>query len=76
MERVLAWQGTYLRAHPGPARVLALFLRCKVTRTRFSEAIRERRWSRSTAYAARDRALTLIAQGLNRDGVAIVGRPG
>lgn len=69
MERALAWQARYLDGHTQPARVLAAFLRCKVRRQPFAEAIRAHGWSRSGAYAARDRGLTLIAQGLNRDGV-------
>ena len=71
MEAVLRWQGQYLAGQPGPGRVLKLWLRAKVTRSHFNKTMKRHGWSPRTAYRARDRALALIAVGLNRDGVKV-----
>jgi hypothetical protein len=70
MEEAIRWPLTYLDGQDGPCRVLALYLRCKVTKGRpFNAAVKKKKWSRATAYRVRDRALSIIAQGLNRDRV-------
>ena len=73
VEQVVEWQTRYLRLQPGPARVLSLWLLCKVRRWKFKDAIRRAGIAPSTAYWARDRALRLIAEGLIRDGVEPFG---
>jgi hypothetical protein len=72
MTAAISWAATYLGGdqHEAQRRVLALWLRCKVTRGRkFSEAIKRKRWSKATSYRVRDRALLTIALGLMRDQV-------
>ena len=71
MEATLRWPIEYLEDWPGPRGVLAVFLRCKAYRRSFRQACERRRWPRATAYRARDKALGLIAQGLNRAGVPV-----
>ncbi|KQB17497.1 hypothetical protein LY44_00908 [Rhodobacter capsulatus] len=69
-EAALDWPRQYLRDHEGSARILTLWLRCKITRKPFDAAVKARGTiSRTTAYALRDRALSVISQGLDRDGV-------
>ncbi len=63
-ERAIDWQGTYLLQERGAGRVLALWLRCSVTRRRFDAELKARGWSRATAYRKRDRALSAISTGL------------
>ncbi|WP_210385619.1 hypothetical protein [Brucella anthropi] len=63
-ERALDWQGTYLLGERGAGRVLALWLRCRITKLKFDAQLKARGWSRATAYRKRDKALSLIAQGL------------
>jgi len=63
-ERALDWQGLFLLDEPGSGRVLALWLRCRITKLRFDAELKARGWSRATAYRKRDRALSAIAQGL------------
>lgn len=69
MEQVLWWPSTYLADLPGPASVLKIWLRCKVVKRPFDEACKAKKWSRATAYRARDRALGAIASGLIADRV-------
>ncbi|TCQ79565.1 hypothetical protein EDF68_104149 [Ochrobactrum sp. BH3] len=64
LERALDWQGAYLLEERGAARVLALWLRCRITKKKFDAELKARGWSRATAYRKRDRALSAIAQGL------------
>lgn len=71
MEASMRWPIQYLEAMPGPRRVLAVFLRCRAYRKPFGLACKRLGWPRATAYRARDKALSLIAQGLNRDGVPV-----
>ncbi|WP_052502940.1 hypothetical protein [Brucella anthropi] len=66
-ERAIDWQGTYLLGERGAGRVLALWLRCRVTKLKFDAALKARGWSRATAYRKRDKALSLVAQGLTRN---------
>lgn len=63
-ERALEWQGLYLLDERGAGRVLALWLRCRITKLKFDAELKARGWSRATAYRKRDRALSAIAQGL------------
>lgn len=69
----LQWQAAYLvPAHVGSSRVLGLWLRCRVARRSFDAAIKDRpHLSRANAYRLRDRALSIIAQGLQSDGVPL-----
>lgn len=69
----LEWPLRYLvPAHAGDARVLNLWVRCKVLRRPFAEAVDLRKYlSRPAAYRMRDRALTLISVGLDKDGVPL-----
>lgn len=65
-ERAIEWQGAFLIAEQGAARVLALWLRCKISKLKFDAEIKRRGWSRGTAYRKRDQALSAIALGLTR----------
>ena len=68
----LQWPATYLcPANHGSARMVGLWATCKATRQPFARAIDGRGVSRPAAYALRDRGLSLIAQGLDRDGVPL-----
>jgi len=69
-EAALDWPRVYLKDHEGSARILALWLRCKVTKKPFDAAIKARGTiSRGAAIQMRDKALSIISQGLDRDGV-------
>jgi hypothetical protein len=72
-EQALLWPITYLHpSHEGSARMLCLWLRCKTYRRPFEEAVKRRgTMSRASAFRLRDRALSMISQGLDRDGVSI-----
>lgn len=70
-ERVLWWPSEYLRGHDGPARVLKVWVRCKVFRVPFNKEVDRRGWNRATAYRQRDRALALISMGLASKGVPL-----
>ena len=67
----LEWSAIYLIPdHEGSARMLGLWAACKAHKRPFDKAVRERaNISRGAAYALRDRALSIISQGLQRDGV-------
>lgn len=66
----LEWARVYLIPHhEGSARMLGLWAMCKITRRPFDKAVKARGLPRHAAYALRDRALSLISQGLQRDGV-------
>lgn len=69
MEEAIMWQAKYLKGHDGPARVLRTYIRCKVYRISFNEVVKQKGWSRASAYRARAKALSLIAYCLMRDGV-------
>lgn len=69
MEQAMRWPIAYLAGVDGPRKVLAVYLRCRAYRKPFDRACKRIGWPRATAYRARDKALSLIAQGLNRDGV-------
>jgi hypothetical protein len=67
----LEWPADYLiPAHDGSARMLGLWAYCKATRSPFDQAVADQcKMSRGAAYALRDRALSIISQGLTRDEV-------
>lgn len=68
---VLNWCGLYLaKDRPGDARILNLWLRCKVYRTSFDAALKSRGFalSRQHAYRMRDRALSHLSQRLDHEG--------
>jgi hypothetical protein len=71
----LAWPAAYLcPANVGSARMLGLWATCKARRHSFDRAVKERgNISRGHAYVLRDRGLSLIAQGLDRDRVPLSG---
>lgn len=73
LEDALVWQTRYLAA---PDRVpyaeaLRLWLRSKATRAKFGPLCRKAGISQRTVEWRRDRALSLISQGLTADGVAV-----
>lgn len=72
-EDALDWPRRYLcPEYEGSARILALWVRCKATRMAFNAAVKARGTiARATAFRLRDRGLSLIAQGLEREGVAL-----
>ncbi len=69
----LEWPAHYLVPHrAGDARVLNIWVRCKVYSRPFNEAVDRRQYlSRAMAYRMRDRALSTISVGLDRDGVPL-----
>ncbi|ABS14250.1 hypothetical protein I6H96_02645 [Brucella anthropi] len=71
MEAAIQWPMHYLKEHDGPRNVLSVYLRCKAYRKPFGQACKRLGWPRATAYRARDKALSLIAQGLNSDGIPL-----
>lgn len=71
-EQAMRWPIQYLEEVDGPRRVLRLFLRCRALRVPFNAAIKQKGWSRATAFRARDRALAIIAVGLIKDRVPLV----
>lgn len=69
-EAALQWPAVYLvgAGLQGSARMVGLWAACKAYRRPFAKAIDGRGVSRPAAYALRDRGLSLISQGLARDG--------
>lgn len=69
----LEWPALYLVPdRAGDARVLNLWVRCRVYSLSFSEAVDRRQYlSRAMAYRMRDRALSVISVALDRDGVSL-----
>ncbi len=74
LEKAIHWPAIYLKGNDGAARVLQLWLRCKCTRYRFGHAVDDKGWSRATAYRLRDKALSTISQGLDRDRIEVPRR--
>ena len=72
-EAALQWPAVYLVArHPESARVLGLWACCKVYKRPFDKALERRGvMSRAMAYRFRDRGLSIISVGLDRDGVPL-----
>jgi hypothetical protein len=68
---VLEWPAVYLCPdHHGSARMVGLWAACKARRFPFDKALAGR-LARGHAYRLRDRGLSLISQGLDRDGIAL-----
>lgn len=68
----LQWPADYLcPQNVGSARMLGLWAVCKVSRRSFAGAVTARGVSRHHAYSLRDRGLSLISQGLERDRVPL-----
>ena len=68
----LQWPADFLcPAHIGSARMLGLWAICKVSRRSFAGAVKARGVARGIAYQLRDRGLSMISQGLDRDGVPV-----
>ncbi len=69
----LEWPARYLiPERAGDARVLNLWVRCKVYSRPFNEAVDRRQFlSRAMAYRMRDRALVTISVALDREGVPV-----
>lgn len=68
---VLDWCRLYLaNDHPGDAVILNLWLRCRVYKTNFENALKARGFPMSRRHADRmkDRALSVISQRLDRGG--------
>ncbi|WP_210211149.1 hypothetical protein [Borborobacter arsenicus] len=72
LERAMFWPEIYLKDEGGAARMLQLWLRCKTSRKRFVSELKRRGLARATAYRKRDKALSIISVGLDRDGVRMV----
>lgn len=72
-EDALDWPRRYLcPEYEGSARILALWVRCKVTRSSFNAAVKARGTiARVTAFRLRDRGLSLISVRLDRDRVPL-----
>lgn len=69
-ERVLMWQATYLGTAPAAAEALSIWVLCKIKRgVRYVDVLDRKGIARATAYRRRDRALSIIATGLTRDGI-------
>lgn len=73
LEKAIWWPVTYLHDEPERARMLQIWLACKMFRVSFGEAVEEQGVSRATAYRMVERASTLISVGLDRDGVPLWG---
>lgn len=73
MEAALDWPRRYLHPdHVGSATMLSLWIGCKVRKLPFGQTVAARGTiARATAYRLRDRGLSIIAQGLDRDGVPL-----
>ena len=72
-EAALNWPANYLCPdYEGSARMLCLWARCKVYRKPFDDVLKRRGTiSRATAFRLRDRALSVISTGLDKDGVTL-----
>ncbi|WP_101341855.1 hypothetical protein [Cereibacter azotoformans] len=70
-EAALEWPARYLCPdHVGSARCVGLWARCKARKASFAHEAKARGLARRHAYTLKDRGLSMIAQGLERDGVA------
>jgi len=69
----LEWPAVYLvgEGREGTARMVGLWAACRAYRRPFNAAVKERGVHRSLAYQLRDRGLSIISQGLARDGVGV-----
>lgn len=73
LERAMLWPVIYLKECPDEARMLQLWLKCKVEGLGFKDEVQRRGIARATAYRQRDRALTIISVSLDRDRVPLWG---
>jgi hypothetical protein len=74
LEETLQWPAKYLcPAHEGSARMVGLWAACRARKSSFDGALRARKTiARATAFRLRDRGLSLIAHGLDRDEVSFM----
>lgn len=70
--RAMEWPKNYLAEEPGAARLLQLWVACKTSRRRYAGELKRRGLARATAYRKRDKALSMIAVGLDRDGIKMI----
>jgi hypothetical protein len=73
-DAVLFWQSRFLVTDPDlieSSAMLKAWLRCRTHRRSFGKECDDRGWARATAYRRRDRALSVISQGLDRDRVPV-----
>jgi len=73
MVETLSWQSKYLsdEKFEGMRRVLSLYLKCKLMKgLSFQREVGRRKWSRTTTYRLKDKALLIIAIGLMEDGIS------
>lgn len=71
MEEALVWPSIYLAAWDGPARCLAIHLAAKARRLKLGAVCRSRGIPVATMKWGRAKAVSLIAQGLDRDGIEV-----
>lgn len=69
----IEWLGRYLVAEGrvGSARMVGLWAACRAYRRPFAAAVKAKGLDRSLAYRLRDRGLSLISQGLDRNGIPL-----
>lgn len=71
-EAALEWPATYLIPdHQGSVRMLGLWAATKINKRSFARVVKARGVARNMAYQLRDQGLSLISQGLDRDGVPV-----
>ncbi|RAZ84046.1 hypothetical protein DDV93_13370 [Cereibacter johrii] len=71
-EAVLEWPALYLcPEHVGSARCVGLWALCRARKASFAANAKARGLTPGHAYRLRDRGLSLISQGLERDGVPV-----
>ncbi|MCC3246695.1 DUF6362 family protein [Methylocystis sp. WRRC1] len=70
-EEVNDWTNRYLRAWPGPRRVLLAYALCVVAGLSFRALCRKRGWARTTAMRRIDKALLIVRDGLSKDNIAL-----
>ncbi|AXQ95049.1 hypothetical protein D0Z66_03710 [Cereibacter sphaeroides] len=71
-ETVLEWPARYLCPdNVGSARCVGLWARCKARKASFAAGAEARGLAKRHAYALKDRGLSMIAQGLERDRVPV-----
>lgn len=69
-ERILRWPLEYLDPTNQQTRILQIWTRTKIMKgATFVQVVDHKKWSRATAYRARDKALATIAMGLTSNGI-------
>lgn len=71
LEAALGWFARYCNEERGATNCAEGFLLAKTRRIPWSRVVKTKRWSRATADRKRERAFSIIAQGLNRDGIPV-----